>query len=161
MNALSANSSEDTVTESRSLRRSAGAGCSEKTTCPAGARAKSIFTEVTGMNDKELLQLAAKAHGSLNYEDGLGWIVIESDGGRGKWWNPLTDDGDALRLAARLKISVEYREDAMFGQYVEAVTRSMKINCRTLEWEYKHETLEAATRLAIVRCAAKIGRQME
>lgn len=113
------------------------------------------------MNDKELLELAAKAHGSLHYEDELGlWIVIEGDGSRGKWWNPLSDDGDALQLAARLKISVEYREDAMFGQYVEAVPRTFRTPGEIIEWEDKHETLEAATRLAIVRCAADIGRQM-
>ena len=62
------------------------------------------------MTDRELLEKAAKAAGmwsdafSLNDDDSpdfssekgfrLAW-------GKG-WWNPLTDDGDALRLAVKL-----------------------------------------------------------
>lgn len=108
------------------------------------------------MNDKELLQLAAKACGSLHYEDGLGlWIVIESDGGRGKWWNPLADDGDALRLAVALDIDV-----------LRNVHETTAVHdCGDIDSNWKSEKdggdKYAATRRAIVRCAAEIGRQMQ
>lgn len=69
------------------------------------------------MTDKELLQLAAKSAD----------IKIEWHGEQDPWcfaeihpgikWNPLTDDGDALRLAVKLGIKVfspehiEYEND--------------------------------------------------
>ena len=61
------------------------------------------------MTDKELLELSAKAAGiellgrsSLVMEETfIGFAVA----GR-KTWNPLTDDGDALRLAVELRLSV-------------------------------------------------------
>lgn len=51
------------------------------------------------MTDKELLALAAKAVGGLLYvHDMDAWIAYdEATGARGSWWDPLTDDGDALR----------------------------------------------------------------
>ena len=62
--------------------------------------------------DRELLELAAKAAGFENphWEDGP-WLearyglkcAIWSDSFDG-YWNPLEDDGDALRLAAALNI---------------------------------------------------------
>jgi hypothetical protein len=62
------------------------------------------------MTDKELLELAAKAAG---YKV---WIrcngkVLHSDIWKNsniEWtpWNPLTDDGDALRLAVKLGLDV-------------------------------------------------------
>ena len=55
--------------------------------------------------DRELLELAAKADGRTNYR----YIEPEMEkrlvNERGlKVWNPLTDDGDALRLAAKLNL---------------------------------------------------------
>lgn len=101
------------------------------------------------MSDKELLELAAKAHGSLHYEDGLGlWIVIESDGGRGKWWNPLADDGDALRLAVKLELLVDAFHDRAIDSKRHGVGHR--------DWIYGENVRDA-----IVRCAAEIGRQMQ
>ena len=55
------------------------------------------------MTDKELLEFAAKAAGyrvKREHPDGLVvWIDDEPH-----IWNPLTDDGDALRLAVKLGI---------------------------------------------------------
>ena len=93
------------------------------------------------MTDKELLELAAKAAGYLLEDDddeGLSWVVWDENNNPTDW-NPLTDDGDALRLAVKLGINVPTR------------------------WE--HEKMErcgldvyAATRRAIVRAAAEIGK---
>lgn len=112
------------------------------------------------MDDKELLELAAKAHGSLHYEDGLGWIVIESDGGRGKWWNPLDNDGDALRLAVRLGMEVYIDNHPEGCHCVEVESHTHKAG-RVVVGLESHDSNESATRRAIVRCAADIGRQMQ
>jgi hypothetical protein len=52
------------------------------------------------MNDKELLELAAHAAG-IDYRD----LIFDEDD-RARLWNPLTDDGDALRPAVKLQITV-------------------------------------------------------
>ena len=100
------------------------------------------------MTDMEMLELAAKAAGiehlsSEYYVSGPELWDIE----RKRWWRPLTNDGDALRLAVQLGFVVEpgkcwhshygpvFGEDVLMG-------------------------VMAATRLAIVRAAAEIGAQM-
>lgn len=92
------------------------------------------------MNDKELLELAAKAAGVE--------VVTPTMLEYGKW-NPLTDDGDALRLAVKLKLSPEYDGDEVYVSAHSDFTAS----------EFS-ESPYAATRRAIVRAAAEIGRMM-
>jgi hypothetical protein len=65
------------------------------------------------MTDRELLESAAKAAGgrvSFDYSpDGYPWLQAVVDGKPQPYpvrWNPLTDDGDALRLAVKLKFNV-------------------------------------------------------
>lgn len=95
--------------------------------------------------DSELLELAAKAVGR-----GDKWWV-----GDGKLkWDPLTDDGDALRLAVKCGIVMEYRREVpMAFAYCYA---------RNLEVGERNTTLDpyAATRRAIVKAAAQIGEQL-
>lgn len=104
--------------------------------------------------DRELLELAAKAaglkvrwHESGHY--GPTMEIMESDAG-GAPWNPLTDDGDALRLAIEVDITIDAPKDGGFvyaggqGSFSEPV-RPNKM---------------AAIRRAIVRAAAAIGEQM-
>ena len=61
------------------------------------------------VTDRELLELAVKAAGisHAGYHEGRGlrlpWYEDAGDMDSG-WWNPLTDDGDALRLAAARRI---------------------------------------------------------
>jgi hypothetical protein len=55
------------------------------------------------MKDRELLELAAKACGWVGVPDK--WRNICSSG-RNTEWNPLTDDGDALRLAVKLGLAL-------------------------------------------------------
>ena len=95
--------------------------------------------------DRELLELAAKAAG-IAFEfcrPELGGCLAG-----GRWWNPLTDDGDALRLAVKLRLIVEpgacwiSKHGPAFGEDVLAGVMT-------------------ATRRAIVRAAAEIGRAME
>ena len=102
------------------------------------------------MTDKELLELAAKAAG-IESNGVYGWRVEGSD----VVWNPLTDDGDALRLAVKL------------GIYFLVVTEENAISARIrngprCSWrEPINGDPYAATRRAIVRAAAEIGRSMK
>ena len=96
--------------------------------------------------DRELLELAAKAAGyreaGINkpYTDGLL-----------KNWNPLTDDGDALRLAVKLGIGVQsYR----YLKYSVATAEGIMWSVR--ETVHHEECETAATRRAITRAAAAI-----
>lgn len=57
------------------------------------------------MNDQELLVLAAKAAGMPKQVDDIGvWSAWVGSLEAGHWWDPLTDDGDALRLAVKLDL---------------------------------------------------------
>ena len=87
------------------------------------------------MTDRELLELAAKAIG-IHYDRYVENEPIQGAVRTGLWndlmdycWNPLNDDGDALRLAVKLGVNVQF----FAGEY-------------------------AAARLAIVLAAAEIGR---
>ena len=92
------------------------------------------------MTDRELLDLAAKA-------PGVNQLIDDACDCRRERWNPLEDDGDAMRLAVLLGFIVEpgkcwhshhgpvFGEDVLMG-------------------------VMAATRRAIVRAAAEIGAQM-
>ena len=106
------------------------------------------------MSDKELMELAAKAVG-LRIVDRSHPVslYVESDGRKGGVrWNPLTDDGDALRLAVRLNIEFACFDDS---QKVNSGVWSA-YDCVT---PYNGDK-QAATRRAIVRAAAEIGKAM-
>lgn len=113
------------------------------------------------MTDRKLLELAAKAAGVEFYTPGGldgPWFEILSDRGfylRGCVpWNPLTDDGDALRLAAKLKIDIEWQATHPFPEpRVEAYQRNDE---GTYFCADEHED---DYRLAIVRAAAAIGKK--
>lgn len=108
------------------------------------------------MNDRELLQLAAKAAGiEVRYQPITHRFLYEKDWptGEGKYfayWEPLTDDGDALRLAVKLKLcfgpNFEGDLAVCFGDNGNNMTEPFGNN------PY------AATRRAIVRAAAEIGK---
>jgi hypothetical protein len=100
------------------------------------------------LRDKELLELAAKAHGDLRYvNDGETWRHVLPSGLPGAWWNPLEDDGDAMRLAVKLRIVVQHAPRYVVAIYGE------KVACH-VDGFYV-----SATRRAIVRAAAAIGKE--
>lgn len=104
------------------------------------------------MNDRELLEMAAKAAGrDITWKEpscGGGELAYT---GAGSYmpiaWNPLADDGDALRLAMKLNISLHY----MNGR---VVAYHKNIECI----ESSREDGEVNTRRAIVRAASEIGK---
>jgi hypothetical protein len=111
------------------------------------------------MTDRELLELAAKAAGFGDPQTGhICWTESEYPPKSRKqgalWnyvghmdtaelWNPLTDDGDALRLAVKLNILKNAYLESWIAQEVG----------KGLDWY-------AATRRVIVWAAAEIGRAM-
>ena len=102
-------------------------------------------------NDRELLELAAKAHGGVEFNAFMNYPIIrtgsEKDGDQVIPWNPLDDDGDALRLAVKL---AEKRPGESF---------SISISISPME-QFIDEDVVAATRRAIVQAAAEIWKAM-
>ena len=84
------------------------------------------------MSDEELTALAAKAFGNAQHG-----------------FSPLTDDGDAFRLA------VSMFRDIRFWYFDNSVSvgNEQRVMCG--------DDSCAATRLAIVRAAAEVGRRMK
>ena len=56
------------------------------------------------MTDRELLEFAAKAAGYelIQFSEYSGFQIL--DNGDSRWWDPIAEDGDALRLAVKLKM---------------------------------------------------------
>ncbi len=111
------------------------------------------------MTDRELLENAAKAAGYTwvrGITDDGGWWHDHPDSAR--QWNPLTDDGDALRLAVKLGLIVCIMPDVAYtGIYLPAEFPGGKYDVG----QHHDDDPYAATRRAIVRAAAEIGKDME
>lgn len=110
------------------------------------------------MTDRELLEMAAKAAGIAGeYRAGLGICPPELSQLHKFWWNPLIDDGDALRLAVSLKMEVYHGWDGGHSAYASVPQE----DSRTVFCVEPHMSDPcAATRRAIVLAAAEIGRAM-
>lgn len=105
------------------------------------------------MTNKQLLALAAKAHGGLMYVPDTDRYYPDPRKFSDDHWNPLDDDGDAFRLMVKRALTLAmYRSLGVTYAYFNA-----DINER-VEWDGDENK---ATRLAIVRAAAKIGESME
>jgi hypothetical protein len=124
------------------------------------------------MTDRELLELAAKAagyklgwherrvghrdeplllrgHGLLT-QDGKDWLNYPH------LWNPLDDDGDALRLAVKLRLQVTP------GTYRDHEATAFRSGAgEAHEPVHYQQDIYAATRRAIVRAAAEIGKALK
>lgn len=112
------------------------------------------------MQDKEILELAAKAAGMHANQwaeaDELiagksGWVQFIGLGAASVW-NPLTDDGDALRLVVKLNLWVHVEK---YGASARKAGGTWT-GCES----HLHGGIEQATRRAIVRAAAEIGKGM-
>lgn len=105
------------------------------------------------MDDRELLKLAAKAAG-IQLNNAAMQTMYMGDDGQWVFWNPFKDDGDALCLAVVLDMSVEIsKHDDCTYAYAGKVPR-------VYAWEDWKGEKHGATRRAIVRAAAEIGKQM-
>lgn len=97
------------------------------------------------MTDREMLKLAAKAIGEKIVGELDGWALLE---GVQEGWNPLTDDGDALRLAVTLRMYLMHLGAADVGARCPQSAPMVE--------DYNGDPC-AATRRAIVRAAAELG----
>ena len=127
------------------------------------------------MTNRELLELAALAAGyddaqyksdkSLQHRYGFTCAVwsekLYDETGTG-YWNPLVSDFYAFRLMVKLGMNVDIDNHPEGCQCVCVEAESITHNVgRFVESFRNHEGQEAATRLAIVKCAAEIGRGMK
>ena len=104
------------------------------------------------MSDKEMFELAAKAAGIKIkgfYSDGTPFSDVN---GVNEIWNPRDDDSDALRLAVKLNFEVRICNGV-------AVVNDGHSDLEHVEVDGNNPY--AATRRAIVRAAAEIGRVMK
>lgn len=109
--------------------------------------------------DRELVLLAAKAIGrkvDRIAEDAVnfGGLFFEDHDREAYAWNPLVDDGDALRLAANLRLQVKPGKHLGDGCTVE--TQRDGIAGCTAFYDDPSEQM----RYAIARAAAEIGKAM-
>jgi hypothetical protein len=108
------------------------------------------------MSDRELLELTAKAAGikfdGIANECGLFAEIYENN----CWgvWNPLTDDGDALRLAVKLSIPfhVFYESGSVIAYGKKSKHHPEGLDIQEL---FTSDPC-AATRRAITRAAAEM-----
>lgn len=106
--------------------------------------------------DRELMALAAKAAGKTRAEWDYDWLMSRGEEiARDMLWSPLQNSGQALDLAVRLHLLIDVDE-----------TNVMVLTEGPGEEGIINETTDgaldpcAATRRAIVRASAEIGRGM-
>jgi hypothetical protein len=122
------------------------------------------------MTDGELLEQAAKAIGlkyikpAEGYGGEFGLIAgIETlhsvtDRCGATTWSPLEDDGDALRLAVKLKLSISAANPAFIEVAIfKDGEAHLLFRDGTMDSGWNEDPY-AATRRAIVRAAAEIGK---
>ena len=104
--------------------------------------------------DRGLLELAGRAIGAVHVEDvdGENWVNLHfADGSTIYHWNPLLHGDDAFNLAVDIDLdvfqAVTYREAQVAGALQSTIFEPWGGDKR------------AATRRAIVRAAAEIGKQ--
>lgn len=118
------------------------------------------------MSDKESLELAAKAAG-LNCFTAFGHDgpIAINENGKDRLWNPLADDGDALRLAVKLGIHIKPIPAEHILAHERKYTLPHTQTCVGFACCVLHELHNddpcAASRLAIVRAAAAIGKAIQ
>ena len=119
-------------------------------------------------NDRELLELAAKAAGykysDFIFEGESGLVLIDTP--CYEQWNPLANRGDALRLVIRCRFTIKifpakvYDEGIDCPGFVEVWADDDSHDPIVTEY-VTDGNYDAATRRAIVRAAAEIGRNMK
>ena len=111
-------------------------------------------------SDRELLELAAKAagiEGEIKKTFG-GWPCVMRKNGHA--WQPMHDDGDALRLAVDLDLAiVPYPIYNKQKHSVLVQTKNLD-EPRFEKMELHGDDPRAATRRAIVSAAAELGKAM-
>lgn len=110
------------------------------------------------MTDRELLEFAAKAAG-IDFNTRSGSELRVAHGDVFRVWNPLDSDGDALRLAVRLGIDIYLDPNAEDEPMAQAVYPGV-LGDPAITEPYGNDGC-AATRRAVVRAAAVLGKEMK
>ena len=120
------------------------------------------------MKDNELLELAAKAVGlhvkaqRVDADDKFTHLVVGQKFTQEKIdWNPLEDDGAALRLAVKLRIMYSYTTNAPPELCLPRDCAVATVNGRWFAELTRFDDENAATRRAIVMAAAEVGKSMQ
>lgn len=110
------------------------------------------------MSDFKLLAMAVKAAGlhvkghRVDADDNFTHLIVGSKGTREKTdWNPLTNDGDALRLAARLNFRIDIQGGTV--RIVDGLDNEHYLSGVATNQEDQMKVV----RRAIVKAAATIG----
>ena len=108
------------------------------------------------MNDCELLEMAAKSVGyRLHVSQSAGNGILLDDL---TFWSPLTDDGDAMRLAVKLRLQLIQMDSKSEDDGITTLTPVLHVDSTAGRiYQYLGDDPCAATRRAIVRAAAAIG----
>lgn len=113
---------------------------------------------MTDKTDRELLELAARAVGlrSMGRYDFQFGLEVSKPHNAPYRWNPLKDEGDALRLAVKMRIQIA---PGTYNKYEFSAYSSAGTEAK----EYLSSLQDdlSATCRAIVRAAAEIGRAMQ
>jgi hypothetical protein len=110
------------------------------------------------MTDRELLEKAAKAAGfqwnsTVQHEDGsLHGCFLDADYQEAWPWNPLTDDGDALRLTVKLGMHIRF-----YRKHVDVDAEAFSLVNSIVSESFTGARKGEATRRAIVRAAAALS----
>lgn len=116
------------------------------------------------MSDEELLRYAAKAVGYVNphsYRPTTNGLLWMSESGFPTTWRPFDDNSDAFKLMVDLDIGVHHGWTYADENVPYANVCAQHIPSMLEVGEIKGDDPHAATRRAIVRAAAEIGKKME
>ncbi|WP_081085813.1 hypothetical protein [Burkholderia cepacia] len=118
------------------------------------------------MTDRELLEAAARAAGMVVVSDydGATWAhLADEHPEQAARWNPLDDDGDALRLAVKFGLNIDvHRGSSVDGWPCVEVRGYVHRRLLTVEHAQDNDaSLADATRRAIVRAAVEIGKKVD
>lgn len=106
------------------------------------------------MEDRELVELAAKAAGIKGIWHRKGFVAYS--GWSKGIFKPLDDDGDAMRLAVSLGLIVDIDDEEHYTE----IEFTSNYEDKSVSEGHAFDAM-AATRRAITRAAAKIGKEME
>jgi hypothetical protein len=114
------------------------------------------------MTDRELLEAAARAAGIAGTWQSASPNGVPQDcvakGIGPNLWNPLTDDGDALRLAVKLNfvVAIKGHECEVFSETGDCLASIPIMGASCFENPADATNPYAATRRAIVKAAAQL-----
>ncbi|MBN7822434.1 hypothetical protein [Bowmanella yangjiangensis] len=112
------------------------------------------------MNDRELLEMAAKAYGieGLDYRQGSDAFYYDDvEVGRDQWC-PQDNCRQSLGMAAKFRMEIDHNHPADQVLWVSVRAQGERF-CAVEEFDQEDQRL-SATCLAITRAAAEIGKAM-